>query len=131
MSIDWLDLPKLKSLTAEGEDRFSFYAPSCLVLESDSPHSDVMSRYAQSRRFASPKCIQLCNTSHMHWRYALHPSLTTRHRSPCSSQESPATPILPSLFYTRFVSLNTSSPINETPSPFNALFSVDSQPPWK
>ena len=78
MWIDWLDLPKLTTLTAGS---FTFRYPRHITLESDSHPLWMMFRHAQSHRCVSSICILLQEWRHNQRKYSLHPSLTNRHRS--------------------------------------------------
>ena len=81
MWIDWLDLPKLTTLTTSGHDSNTFQNPRHIILESDSHPLWMMFRHAQSHRCVSSTCIQLQERRHNPRKYSLHPSLTNRHRS--------------------------------------------------
>ena len=81
MRIDWLDLPKLTSLTTLYSDSYTFRNPRHITLESDSHPLWMMFRHAQTHLCVSSKCILLQESRHNHRKYSLHPSLTNRHRS--------------------------------------------------
>ena len=85
MRIDWLDLPKLKTLTTTetryGAYSYTFCFPHHITLESDSHPLWMMFRHAQSHRCGSSKGIRVQGWRHNHRKYSLHPSLTNRHRS--------------------------------------------------
>ena len=81
MRIDWLDLPKLTTLSTNGKYSFTFRYPRHITLESDSHSLWMMFRHAQSHRCVSLKwCIRLQEWRHNPRKYSLHPSLTNRHR---------------------------------------------------
>ena len=80
MWIDWLDLPKLTSLTTVSGS-WTFHNPHHITLESDSHSLWMMCRHAQSHRCVSSICIRLQDWRHNQRKYSLHPSLTNRHRS--------------------------------------------------
>ena len=88
MRIDWIDLPKLTTLTTSGYYSSTFCNPHHIVLESDSHPLWMMLRHAQSHQCGSSICIWLQEGRHNHRQYSLHPSLTNRHRSSCKSRES-------------------------------------------
>ena len=48
MIIDWLDLPKLTTLTTDDEESNTFQCPRHVILESGFLFNGVMYRYAQS-----------------------------------------------------------------------------------
>ena len=81
--IDWIDLPKLTTLTTRNSGDWSntFRFPLYVTLESDSHPLWMMFRHAQSHLCESPKCILLRAWHQSHRKYLLHPSLTNRHRS--------------------------------------------------
>ena len=86
MWIDWLDLPKLKTLTTIGRrSGFTFEYPRHITLESDSHPLWMMLRHAQSHRCVSFICIPLQGWRYNPRQYSLHSFLTNRHRS--SSQQ--------------------------------------------
>ena len=91
MRIDWIDLPKLTTLTTSGYYSSTFCNPHHIVLESDSHPLWMMLRHAQSHLCVSlfNICVRLQGQDgHNHRKYSLHPSLTNRHWSSCKSQES-------------------------------------------
>ena len=85
MWIDWLDLPKLTSLTTSGSGSSTFRYPRYITLESDSHSLWMMFRHAQTHRCVSSRGIQVQERRYNHRKYSFHPSLTNRHRS--SSQQ--------------------------------------------
>ena len=84
MWIDWLDLPKLTTLTTTDGDSWSFRYPRHVTLESDSHPLWMMFRHAQSHQCVSSRCIWVQERRHNQRQYSLHPSLTNRHRSSIS-----------------------------------------------
>ena len=58
MIIDWLDLPKLTTLTTDDEESNTFQCPRHVILESGFLFNGVMIRHAQSHQCGSSKCIQ-------------------------------------------------------------------------
>ena len=111
MRIDWLDLPKLTTLSTDGKYSSTFNSPYHITLESDSHSLWMMFRHAQSHRCGSSICILVQVWRHNQRRYSLHPSLTNRHRS--SSQllqlitESRMTPLfVPHTHNTHFPSIS-------------------------
>ena len=80
--IDWIDLPKLTSLTTV-YNSCTFCSPRHITLESDSHPLWMMFRHAQSHQCESgfQLCIRLQEWRHNPRKYSLHPSLTNRHRS--------------------------------------------------
>ena len=82
MWIDWLDLPKLTTLTTQGSYvDGTFTNPRHITLESGSHPLWMMFRHAQSHRCVSWMGIQLQEWRHNPRKHSLHPSLTNRHRS--------------------------------------------------
>ena len=82
MWIDWLDLPKLTTLSTNGKYSFTFRYPHHITLESDSHSLWMMFRHAPSHQCVSLKwCIRLQEWRYNHRKYSLHSSLTNRHRS--------------------------------------------------
>ena len=84
MIIDWLDLPKLTTLTGNSiNDCDTFRNPHHITLESDSPPTLIIIRHAPSHNCHSDKrtSILLQEWRHNPRKHPLHSSLTPRHRS--------------------------------------------------
>ena len=82
MWIDWLDLPKLTTLTTVDSGSKSFLNPRYITLESDSHPLWMMFRHPQSHQCDTNwECVRLSLSSSHQRKYSLHPSLTTRHWS--------------------------------------------------
>ena len=83
MWIDWLDLPKLTTLTTVGDYSLTFENPHHITLESDSHPLWIMYRHDQSQQCVSffKLGIPIQEWRHNQRKYSLHLSLTNRHRS--------------------------------------------------
>ena len=111
---DWLDLPRLTSLTAEGYWTKTFRYVRYIILESDSHPLEMMIRHAQSHRRVSSKCVQLQERRHHPWKCALYPSFTHRHWRFSQTFQ------LSYLFHTRRASEEAQNNEND-PAPFKSL----------
>ena len=88
--VNWrIDLPKLTSLTAEGEDSDTFYYPRSVTLEGISYHSILTNRHALSH-YCHPWQESGFRTeeNHQYQEFLFFPSLISRHHS-CSARVSP------------------------------------------
>ena len=85
MRSDWLDLPKLTTLTSDNGNSYTetFEYPRHIILESDSHLTAIITRYAssQQRLPESQLCIPLQEWRYNPRKYSLHSFLTNRHRS--------------------------------------------------
>ena len=82
--VDWLDLPKLTTLTGSSSSSCdTFRNPRHITLESDSPPTLIIIRHAPSHNCHSDKrtSIPLQEWRHNPRKYSLHSFLTNRHRS--------------------------------------------------
>ena len=83
MIIDWLDLPKLTTLTGNSiNDCDTFRNPHHITLESDSPPTLIIIRHAPSHNchFDKRTSVLLQEWRHHPRKHTLHLSLTNRHR---------------------------------------------------
>ena len=100
MRIDWLDLPKLTTLSTNGKYSSTFCYPRHITLESDSHPLRMMFRHTQSQQCGSSTCIPVQEWRHNPRKYSLHPSLTNRHWGSCKSSSIEIEARDPSLCHT-------------------------------
>ena len=99
-------MPRLTSLTTEGDDSETFHYPHIITLEGISYHSILTNRHALSHYCHSYQGMGfLLQEKHPHEEYLSLLSLIPRYHS-----RSPTVPLLSSFFHTRFTinSLQTS-----------------------
>ena len=92
----WIDLPKLTTLTAEGDYSGTFENPRSITLEGTSHHSILTNRHALSHHCYFPSCIWMQKNRSYQECFSFLP-LIPRHHS-----RSPTVPLLSSFFHTRF-----------------------------
>ena len=97
-------MPRLTSLTTEGDDSETFHYPHIITLEGISYHSILTNRHALSLHCHSSSCFQR-KENRSYQEFLSLPSLIPRYHS-----RSPTLPQIPSFFHTRFTinSLQTS-----------------------
>ena len=109
----WIDLPKLTTLTTEGEYSHTFESPRHITLEGISYHSILTNRHALSHHCHSwqDTCLQM-QENHPHKEFLFLLSIIPRHHS-----RSFWLPLLSSFFHTRF----TINSLQTNHSPFISL----------